>query len=202
MANSIKPLIVADSDYGLRKEPWDQKAWGLTEFKAVMNLARQIGVVKGRDGISTYTSRAVIFLTCGQLEDAMQAVKAWSSEGWRFRLLTWVKGQMRGEGHKFINDTEHILVVWNGTEADIVTNIPSPDAPDRARYSTALRHDRLQANEREHFDGGAVPVNPYQKPVSLMRQLLDMFAPEIGSVIIDLTCGSGSTGVWPAHHYP
>lgn len=195
MSGAIQPVIVADSDYGLGKEAWDQEAWGLAEFRAVMSLATRIGLSPGKDGAKISSSRVIIFATCSQLSHATAAIK--EHPGWRYRLLTWVKGNQNGEGRKFISDTEHILVAWHGSEADVVSNLPDPNGPDGHRYSTAMKHDRVSSGEKLLIEDSGVPVNPYQKPLSLMRQLLDMFAPLRGSVVIDVTCGTGSTAVSP-----
>lgn len=195
MIGAKQPVIVADSDYGLGREAWDKEAWGLVQFRAVMNLATTIGVSAGEDGTNIYTARVIIFATCSQLSQATAAIEEHPS--WRYRLLTWVKGNQNGEGRKFITDTEHVLVAWHGNEADVVTNLPEPNGPDSHRYSTALKHDRVSSGEKLMLEESGQPVNPYQKPLSLMRQLLDMFAPLRGSLVIDVTCGTGSTAVSP-----
>ena len=178
--NSIN-LLVADTNYGFNKAPWDSTPWNKTEFKAAVELVHLHN--KGLD-----TVRFCFFVTDQQLLDLFSVLV---ENKLTYRLLTWVKPQHPGsQGSRLRQDTEHLVLAWSGNEADLVNNI---DKNDPNRYSTVLVQNRLR---RYLKDAQNNKVNPYQKPIKVMQKIIQMTCPgSRNSTIVDITCGTGTTAV-------
>lgn len=172
-------LIVADSDYGAKREPWDQKPW-TTEFEEVFKFGL---AVNG----SMDLLRFAFFVADHQLVDCLSACGKY---GLKFALFTWAKNPTLAQGQKIRRDTEHLVMAWQGGENVFVNNI---DASDQPRYSTLIPCGRVS---RFYRDAGK-ELNKYQKPLTVMTRILQMTCPRGPNhhLVIDVTCGSGTTAV-------
>ena len=92
-------------------------------------------------------------------------------------------------GPRFRHDAEFIIFGWVGKEADLVKNI---DKNDPKRYSTVHVEGRVSHPLRNQQ--GEI-VNPYQKPVNVMLKIINMVCDRDKSLIVDVTCGTGTTEV-------
>lgn len=96
------------------------------------------------------------------------------SAGWRFQnLIVWDKGQP-GLGRGFRAQHELLLHMTAG----------EPEYHNQ-HFGNVLRCSRVHSTQREH---------PTEKPVALLRDLLQVIAPPDG-LVLDPFAGSGSTGV-------
>lgn len=173
-------ILVADSNYGVNKHPWDDKPWD-DEFGQAFNFVENHnGVLKG--------TNFIFFLSDQQFLSCISAIKNY---GMSYIVLTWSKGDSNvwSVGSKFRQTTEHIIVAWKGVPANFVNNWTPEDVD---RYNTLLNFDRQRKWLRD--DKGSI-VNKYQKPVRLMDRLLKMAGKKGDTFIVDITCGTGTTAV-------
>ena len=99
---------------------------------------------------------------------------AMESGGWRLRnLCVWDKGHF-GLGTGF--RPQHELIIHLTKRAPVFHH---------AGHSNVLSCPRTAREEQEH---------PTQKPIGLMRSLVEVVSP-VGGVVVDPFMGSGSTGV-------
>lgn len=178
-AEAKATLIVADSDYGAKREPWDQKPWE-TEFEEVFKFGL---AVNGDINLL----RFAFFVADHQLVHCLSSCEKY---GLKFALFTWAKNPTLAPGHKIRRDTEHLVMAWQGGENTFVNNI---DAADQPRYSTLIKCGRISKFYR---DSGR-ELNKYQKPLAVMTRILEMTCPRGPDqhLVIDVTCGSGTTAV-------
>jgi predicted RNA methylase len=66
------------------------------------------------------------------------------------------------------------------------------DREDQDRYSTVAS---IQKTKRFWRNEEGQVVNPYQKPVLLLRKLLVMAQRTTNGLVVDITCGTGTTAV-------
>ena len=99
-------VLIVDSDYGIKEEPWDQVAWS-REFEQAVNF------VYNHNG-TPRDCNFFIFLSDKQLPTALQAVL---NQGLSYRLVTWSKGGYGAHvtGARFRTTTDFILIAWHGT---------------------------------------------------------------------------------------
>ena len=104
---------------------------------------------------------------------------AMESGGWRLRnLCVWDKCHF-GLGTGF--RPQHELIIHLTKRAPVFHH---------AGYSNVLSCPRTTRDDQEH---------PTQKPVGLMRSLVEVVSP-VGGVVVDPFMGSGSTGVAAVHY--
>ena len=98
-------VLIADSDYEIKEEPWGHVAW-LKEFEQAVNFVYNHNQTP-RD------CNFFFFLTDKQLAFALPAVV---NQGLSFRLVTWSKGGsgVHVTGARFRTTTEFILIAWLG----------------------------------------------------------------------------------------
>ena len=171
-------LLVADADYGAGLAVWDQVAWKV-EFKQCVEFV--LSHNRSLDGV-----KFAFFLSDKQLKDCFVACE---HHGLNYKLMVWGKPLRPAPGKRFRQDTEYLVVAWKGTEADFVCNIDPADGP---RYST-LHYQQRVTNFLE--DSSGVRVNPYQKPIRLLKKVINMACSSKESLIVDVTCGTGTTAV-------
>jgi hypothetical protein len=172
-------LLIADSNYGVKKAYWDQVAWS-QEFEDSINFVtihnRCLDHVK-----------FAWFVCDKQLMDCISACIKYLLN---YKVITWVKPHSPViTGPRFRHDAEFIVFAWLGNEADFVKNI---DKTYPNRYSTV--HSEPRVSHPLKNDEGEI-VNPYQKPVNLMLKLINMACEADKSLIVDITCGTGTTAV-------
>lgn len=170
-------LLVGDGNYGAGLATWDSVPWE-KEFEDALQF------VGSRDGNLNYC-RFVFFLTDAQLPVCFSALER---SRLSYRLFTWVKPPCPRQGNRFRTDSEYFVLAWKGNEVDVVNNI---DPADPTRYST-VHHQGFIVN-KVRDDRGAV-ANPYQKPILLMQKIINMTVKD-GGLIVDITCGTGTTAV-------
>lgn len=180
-------LVIADSNYGVAKrgdpafafDSPDQR-WGETEFSASIDLVQSV------DG-TLDQARWVWFLTEKQFPDALTTIQ---THGLAFKSIFWCKGRSRPlQGASWGHGGEHIWFVWKANDSGAERFVErDPDDPDR--YYTYFYCPPVATR----FSFGAhSPLNKYQKPIAVHRRLQD-WAP-VGGLIVDITCGSGTTAV-------
>ena len=181
-------LLIADVDYGARKEgaDWDTQPWGAAQFSSA------VGLVNCHNG-SLETAKFCFFVTDQQLPDLFQVLSKFELS---WKLCTWVKNNQPIMGRRFQQNTEHFVFAWKGNEAQLVDNIAAED--DRFRYSTHHLQGRILPTRKFNTTSGK-KVNPYQKPLKLMQKIINMACkPKSKSAptnIVDVTCGTGTTAV-------
>ena len=128
------------------------------------------------------------FVADRQLHDCLQAC---SNHGLNYKLLVWHKpGTLANvTGQRFRHNCEFIVCGWVGHERDFVQNI---DREDQDRYSTVAS---IQKTKRFWRNEEGQVVNPYQKTVLLLRKLLVMAQRTTNGLVVDITCGTGTTAV-------
>ena len=174
-------LLIADSDYGIGAEAWDKEPWKDEFLESIDFVVGQNGSLQG----ATFAW----FLTDKQMLHCLQAC---DERQLNFKLIAWHKPATGIVGQRFRHDAEFIIVAWHGErELDFVTNI---DSADPLRYSTVHHQGRLRQNSYQ-LDEENQKVNLYQKPVSLMKKLINMSCGQDENLIVDITCGTGTTAV-------
>ena len=172
-------LLIADSNYGVKKAAWDQVPW-TEEFRD------SIGFVLAHNRILDHAKFAW-FVSDKQLVDCITAC---IDSGLNYKVITWAKPPSpMATGHRFRHDAEFIVLGWMGKEPDFVKNY-NKDHP--LRYTTIHNEARV-SRPLKNNEGN--PVNPYQKPVNLMLKLINMACDSGESLIVDITCGTGTTAV-------
>ena len=172
-------LLIADSDYGVKKAFWDQVAWS-REFEDSINFVLN-------HNRSLVGVKFAWFVCDKQLVDCISAC---IKSRLNYKVITWVKPHSPViTGPRFRHDAEFIVFGWMGNEADFVKNI-NTRYPNR--YSTV--HNEARVSHPLKNDEGQI-VNPYQKPVNLMLKLINMVCDGENSLIVDITCGTGTTAV-------
>ena len=173
-------LLIADSDYGVNIAPWDLVPWG-KEFEDSINFV--LNHNRSLDNV-----KFAWFVSDKQLADCISACK---KSALNYKVVTWVKPQSPVvTGFRFRHDAEFIILGWMGKEKDLVKNI---DKMDPKRYSTVHMEGRVSHPLRNQQ--GEI-VNPYQKPVNLMLKLINMVCDRDNkNLIVDITCGTGTTAV-------
>ena len=172
-------LLVADSDYGYGVEEWDKVPWSNEFAETISFVEQQNGGLPG--------SNFCWFLTDKQLPVCLQAIL---DRGLSYKLCTWHKPCSVVQGPRFRHDHEFFLFAWSGSkENDFVCNIDSEDQP---RYST-MHHQGRVSRHVLNFQGKI--VNHYQKPIRLMKKILNMVCGKPKNLVVDVTCGTGTTAV-------
>jgi hypothetical protein len=172
-------LLIADSNYGVKKAAWDEVAWS-EEFRD------SIGFVLAHNKI-LHHAKFAWFVCDKQLVDCITAC---TDSGLNIKVITWAKPPSPvATGSRFRHDAEFIVLGWMGKEPDFVKNYNKEHA---LRYSTVHNEARVH---RPLKDKEGNPVNPYQKPVNLMLKLINMACDSRESLIVDITCGTGTTAV-------
>jgi hypothetical protein len=172
-------LLIADSNYGVNIAPWDLVPWS-QEFEESINFVYNHN--RSLDNV-----KFAWFVSDKQLTDCITACK---KSDLSYKVVTWVKPQSPVvTGPRFRHDAEFIILAWDGKEADFVKNI---DKTDPKRYSTVHMEGRV-SHPLKNQQG--VIVNPYQKPVNLMLKLINMACEGGKNLIVDITCGTGTTAV-------
>jgi hypothetical protein len=172
-------LLIADSNYGVKKAAWDQVPWK-EEFRD------SIGFVLAHNRILDHAKFAW-FVSDKQLVDCITACK---DSGLNYKVITWAKPPSPlATGHRFRHDAEFIVLGWMGNEPDFVKNY-NKNHP--LRYSTIHNEARV-SRPLKNSEGN--PINPYQKPVNLMLKLINIACDSGESLIVDITCGTGTTAV-------
>lgn len=182
VASTAKPvsLLIADSNYGLNLGPWDV-AW-TSEFKNTLSLVDHCN-----DGLQN--CKFIWFLTDQALPHAMAAI---SERDMQFKVFYWSKNRGNCAGDRFTSDGEIFLMCWPpGHQLDIFKDPTEPE-----RYTTNPYCARIPSSNMFRLESTDVskPTNAAQKPIALIRRILD-FATEPGSLILDVTCGTGTTAV-------
>eukprot|EP00873_Tetraselmis_striata_P020936 jgi/Tetstr1/441200/TSEL_029456.t1 len=180
VASTAKPvsLLIADSNYGLNLGPWDV-AW-TSEFKNTLSLVDHCN-----DGLQN--CKFIWFLTDQALPHAMAAI---SERDMQFKVFYWSKNRGNCAGDRFTSDGEIFLMCWPpGHQLDIFKDPTEPE-----RYTTNPYCARIPSSNMFRLESTDVskPTNSAQKPIALIRRILD-FATEPGSLILDVTCGTGTT---------
>lgn len=171
-------LLIGDSNYGVKKAPWDDVAWS-HEFKESIDFVVQ----HNRD---LRGAKFAWFVSDKQLVDCITTC---TREGLNYKVITWVKPFAPfTTGPRFRHDAEFIVLAWVGNESEFVTNI---DKHFQERYSTVIKEARVMRPLKT--PSGEI-VNPYQKPVNLMLKIINM-ACDSSCLIVDITCGTGTTAV-------
>lgn len=152
----------------------------------------------GERGKSSDAPCMIVFCSFEQTHDLIQAAK---KHGFiHYILLTFCKnssGQALKANMRVVGATEYALLFYrsylpkfrNGKSEDgtgnMVLNWFEDDTHEEWGRSFWLMWDR---------DTKVIPkIHPTQKPVSLLKRLIELFTDE-GDVVIDPCCGSGSTG--------
>jgi hypothetical protein len=192
-AKSIS-LVIADTNYGVAKgggissefdRPNDR--WAVVEFEEAIRL-----VINASGSLEN--TRWVFFVSSKQLGDVLTVL---TSHDMDFKLLTWSKETSKPVlGLSWRHNAEHILFCWAKVGESEAERFVVPCPADPERYLTNFSAPPVA---KPFIFEGAV-LNAYQKPVSVMRRILDLAPPDEG-VVVDLTCGSGSTLVrTPSYH--
>eukprot|EP00873_Tetraselmis_striata_P011041 jgi/Tetstr1/431305/TSEL_020998.t1 len=169
-----------DSNYGLNLGPWDV-AW-TSEFKNTLSLVDHCN-----DGLQN--CKFIWFLTDQALPHAMAAI---SERDMQFKVFYWSKNRGNCAGDRFTSDGEIFLMCWPpGHQLDIFKDPTEPE-----RYTTNPYCARIPSSNMFRLESTDVskPTNAAQKPIALIRRILD-FATEPGSLILDVTCGTGTTSL-------
>lgn len=173
--------LIADSNYGAGLASWDKVPWK-KEFEESINFVLNHNN-KDLSGVSFFW-----FVADRQLHDCLQAC---SNQGLNYKLLVWHKpGTLANvTGQRFRHNCEFIVCGWVGHERDFVQNI---DREDQDRYNTVAS---IQKTKRFWRNEEGQVVNPYQKPVLLLRKLLVMAQRTTNGLVVDITCGTGTIAV-------
>eukprot|EP00873_Tetraselmis_striata_P014149 jgi/Tetstr1/434413/TSEL_023513.t1 len=118
---------------------------------------------------------------------------ATSERDMQFKLFYWSKNRGNCAGDRFTSDGEIFLMCWQfGLQLDIYKD---PTEPERYTtnpcYCARIAYSNMF---RPEFSDPSKPTYSAQKPIALIRRILD-FALEPGSVILDVTCGTGTTNI-------
>lgn len=178
-----KPLrvVVADANYGQQKGDWDDK-W-TNEFQQTISLAESLA-----PGDKLKDVVFIWFLSDQQLLDAITAING--CPGLKYRLLFWSKKGQPGSGARWKNDGEVVLLAYFKELSQLVIYDPS----DPLRWSTNPKFDL----DKFFKDKDGDVVNGTQKPIALLQRLLYLALAELErGVILDVTCGTGTTAVTP-----
>lgn len=105
LPNQKIDILIADSDYGFKEEPWDLAPW-VKEFEQSLNF------VFNHNG-DLEDCCFFFFLTDKQFVDAIIAVQ---NQKLNYRVVTWSKGGFApfATGSRFRTTTEFILIAWEG----------------------------------------------------------------------------------------
>ena len=115
-------LLIADVPYGCTTEPWDA-AWKEDDFRQCVEI------VKHCNPNHEFGDCVMVwFLSDQQLPIALSVVHTYDMS---FRLKVWTKPPVgKAKGKRLRQNHENILIVWKGTESDLVKHI-DPNDPSR-----------------------------------------------------------------------
>ena len=121
-------LLIADAPYGCTREPWDI-AWKRDQF------AQCVETVKSCNPGGEFGGCVIVwFVSDQQLPDALSVIDSYKLN---FRLKVWSKPSSgKSKGPRLRQHHENILIVWDGTESDLVKHIDKDD-PDRYGTNTS-----------------------------------------------------------------
>ena len=105
LPNQKIDILIADSDYGFKDEPWDQAPW-MKEFEQSLNFVFNHNADLG-------DCFFFFFLTDKQIADAIIACE---NQKLNYRVVTWSKGGsgVHVTGARFRTTTEFIMIAWKG----------------------------------------------------------------------------------------
>lgn len=153
--------------------------WSQAEFTASITVAWQA------HGGTLGAARFLWFLEHKQLPAALASCASFGMES---ELITWVQPAPECAAQGLLPCTTQLLVAWCPASGGSLLNAGH-------QCGSALFFARLPEEERVRYATGW-PVDDAQKPVDLLVSLLGLFASR-HQLVVDLTCGAGTTAVSP-----
>ena len=176
--------VIADGLFGRGNHEWDlpEHAWSYSDYNDVFSIAKSVN-------ITLEGTVFVFFVDHTQLAAVLRAI---AEEEMSYREVIWEKVSRNfAKGPRWRQGHETAIVAWRGPESRAVAHI---DGLDQGRYNTVHRQGSLKPSSFIRVPGTQHPLNKYQKPILLMRKFVAAFTSP-GDLILDVTCGTGTTAV-------